>query len=223
MSLPPVTIPELDPAGPVDFNNDQIPIRQGLNDKRVSPAQLQNFKLENFPSLNSPILPTDVILIGRNNGLGAYTNMIATPQRLGFLTGVVMWFYADTGAAPLYWTVQGALADRVLAVKGGSGAYANAGAQGTWQQSDVGGVPGQGLNINQIPNHYHNIICGKDTDNSNITHVKGTRNNNPSPRPRAPTEGINGSAKAMGACDPHNHGAVWRPAAAVGIVCLKTG
>lgn len=209
MSLPPITIPDLDPAGTVDFNNDQLLIRQGLNDRRVSPQQLNNFKLENFGSLSSPIIASDLILVGRNNGSGVYTNLTADPRRLGFLAGVFMWFYCDTAQIPLFWVNVPSLSDRVLAVKGGSQAYTNQGPQGTWQQSNYT------LTIAQIPAHTHSFKIYTSDEKGNLEGGKvssTSRNSN-----------LNLSTTSTGGGQGHNHGNIWRPSAAVGLVCQKTG
>lgn len=240
MSLPPITIPDLDPAGPVDFDNDQMVIRQGLNDKRVPPAAIGNLRLQTFDPLPSNIVASDVILIGRNNGLGGYTNYIAAPYRLGFLVDnggypTVMWFWMTT--APLGWQIVPNSGDRVLATAlpgGQSFQYTTPGYQGNWQQQDVNGVSGQGLTITQIPNHNHYAAFGHDQSNKHARYIHGARYINTDGDPifgEAPTanpvrgvvggKGDNANHNNYGQCDPHNHGATWRPAAAVGIICQK--
>lgn len=227
--LPPVTIPGLDVAGPVDPVNDQLLIRQNLNDRRISPNNLFNLNLASYATLNTAILETDVILVGKNNGDSTYTNYKVDPRRLGFLSGVTMWFYADV--APIYWTIQPGLGNRVLAVKGGSQAYANFGLQGTWQQTDAV------LNVQQIPAHSHIM----DTTNSALSGGSSTKvavglNGGPHLRyvPSFPTGGIGSSVNTssgndnapnntLPAAQGHNHGQLWRPAANVGIICQKTG
>lgn len=229
--LPTVSIPDLEPAGVVDPVNDQLLIRQGLNDKRISPNNLFNFSFESFTTLNSPIVDSDVILVGRNDGFGAYTNYRTDPRRLGFLTGVTMWFYSDT--APLYWTIQPGLGNRVLAVKGGALAYANFGLQGTWLQTDAV------LTVDQIPAHTHytdttNIWSGSGS--ASTTKVAGGRNGGPHEKYVAsfPTGGVGSSRKTssgdndnptedLPVAAPHNHGSLWRPAATVGVICQKSG
>jgi hypothetical protein len=206
MSLPPITIPDLDPAGPVDGVNDQMLIRQGLNDRRINPDALFSFQLGIYSTLSSPLTATDVILIGRNNGSG-YTNLITDPRRLGFLSGVFMWFYTNT--APLFWTNVPSLGDKVLAVKGGSQAYTNQGTQGTWQQLDTT------LTINQIPAHTHSFKIYTSDEKGNLEAGKVSSSSRSS--------NLNLNTTSTGGGAGHNHGNIWRPAAAVGLVCQKTG
>lgn len=233
--LPPVTIPELDPAGPVNYDNDLLLIRQGLNDKKISAGNLVKVQLETYSSLARPIIATDVILVGANNGDGTYTNYTADPRALGFLVGVTTWFFADDGTAPLNWTSVAGLGDRVLAVKGGAGAYANVGINGTWQQENTS------LVIQQIPSHSHYMDVGflwpgPGAGNPSSTKVGGAANGTAHKGyvPSFPTGG-NGSTRKTSSgdndapndnlpnADGHNHGATWRPAAAIGVVCQKTG
>ena len=240
MSLPPITIPDLDPAGTVDPDNDQMLIRQGLNDKRVSPAQISTLRLQAYNALPSNIVSTDVILIGRNDGMGGYINYRAQPYRLGFLVDnggypTCMWFWMTT--APLGWQIIPNSGDRVLAtaLPGGQAyQYTTSGYQGSWQQGDVGGVAGQGLSITQIPNHNHYSTFGETQSNSHARYIHGARYINGTHGPNFgedPTQnpgrgivggkGDNANHNNYGQCDPHNHGAVWRPAACVGILCQK--
>lgn len=207
MTPDPITIPQLDLATSVDFENDFMIIRQGLNDKRIKPGLLNQFKLEDFPTLNSQLVASDVIVVGRNN-LGTYTNYITDPRRLGFLVGVTMWFYTDAANVPLYWTNVPALGDRVLAVKGTSGSYTNTGLQGSWQQADWT------LTIDQIPSHTHKYKVYKSDIDDNLSFKIGSSNRNSNNTTQT---------EATGGGQPHNHGALWRPAAAVGLVCQKTG
>ena len=235
MSLPPITISDLDPADPIDFTNDQIPIRQGLSDRRVAPSQLQNFRLQDFAVLSSPINSNDRILIGRAAGGGSYTNMITDPRRLGFLTGVRMWFYSTASGAPLHWKSIPDIGGRVLAIQGGTQAYANSGLQGTWQQT------GTTLSIQQIPNHNHFFAIGSVEGRSERQGKWGLATKSRAaavPNPfgtdavNNPGRGIvgayqdpinSGEHNNYGSCLAHNHGDTWRPAAAVGVLCQKTG
>jgi hypothetical protein len=213
MSFPPITIDDLDSAGPIDFDNDLMLIRQGLNDKKVTPNQINNFKLENFTTLPSKLVATDVILVGRNNGSG-YDNYISDPRRLGFLSGVTMWFYCDLADVPLYWSSQSSLGDRVLAVKGpvNSGSYQNQGLQGTWQQT------GHAITIAQMPAHSHTIKGMRSGESSTARVGRGSSTQSDFYEYPA---GI--AIGETGGSQMHDHGNTWRPAAAVGLVCLKTG
>lgn len=210
MSLPPITIPELDPAGPIDRVNDLILLRQGLNDKKATVDQIAALQLGQFSALPSDLLASDKILIGRNDGLGGYTNYIADPRVLGFLPGVTMWFYADV--APLYWRIRTSLTDRVLAVKGGTESYQNWGQHGTWDQ------PPHTLTVNQIPSHSHTIV-GMDSGRSSISRVGrgGQELKNEYVYPAGTAIGNTGGGQS------HNHGNTWRPRAAVGICCEHIG
>lgn len=239
-ALPPILIPELDPAGPIDYDNDYLVIRQDLNDKKVTPGQLSNLRLQSFDPLPSPITSADVIIVGRNDGMGNYINYRATPQSLGFLTNNEQGFNQPTTCffwmltAPLGWvTVQG-IGDRVLAVADLNGnplyQYTAPGVAGTWQQSDVNGVAGTGLTITQIPNHNHWGEFGRTQSNSDATFLYGSSKKSEEGNPRYGTHAIcgivggkgdNADHNNYGECDPHNHGALWRPAAAVGLICSK--
>lgn len=211
MSLPPITIPDLDPAGPIDRVNDLLLLRQGLNDKKVTVQQIANLDLSLYSTLPLPIVATDKLLIGRNNGSGGYTNYLADPRTIGFLPGVTMWFYANT--APLYWQVDSSLSDRVLAVKGGSQAYTNFGTGGTWTQ------PSHTLTVTEMPSHSH-AIDGMDSGKTSETRVGrgGTLSN-----PNLFTYPAGTAIKNTGGGAAHNHGSSYRPRAAIGICCLHIG
>lgn len=218
--LPPITIPELDPATAIDFNNDQVLLRQGLNDRRATLDQINTFRLENYPTLTSQLVASDVILIGRNNGGGSYINYTADPRRLGFLVGVSMYFYCDTNQAPLYWQNIPSLGNRVLAVKansaasGGAGggansAYTNWGLQGSWN------LPDHQLTIAEMPNHRHEVNgTGATSGTGNLTRGYRETNSQPS-RPW--------NTRSTGGDGAHNHGNSFRPLAAVGLICIKNG
>jgi len=218
--LPPVTIPDLDPATVIDFNNDEVILRQGINDRRATLDQITNFRLQNYPTLPGQILATDVILIGRNDGLGAYDNYIADPRRLGFLVGVSMYFYCDTNQAPLFWQNLPSLGNRVLAVKanaasnggisgGGNSAYTNWGLQGNWL------LPDHQLTVAEMPNHRHEINgAGATAGTGNL--VRGYRESNSQSSKLWNTKSTGGDSN-------HNHGNTFRPLAAVGLICIKNG
>lgn len=221
--LPPITIPDLDPAGPIDFDNDLLLVRQGLNDKKATAAQISNLRLNTFLTLPAPVVPSDRIIIGRNDGLGGYTNYIADPRSIGFLKDTVCYFYMSS--APLTWTIVPNSGNKLLAIADNTGnLYSGGGGgtfQGTWQQTDTI------LNIEQIPAHTHSAIVYKNHSgtlaglfsanqletNKNIanTHATGGAGST-----------ISNSTDPSGATLGHNHGSAWRPAAAVGILCKKT-
>lgn len=226
MSLPPITIPELDPAAPIDPLNDLVLLRQGLNDRKATVQQIGSIRLETYPSLPNPIISTDRILVGRNNGIG-YDNYLATPQSLGFLINTTSWFYQNT--APLGWEIVPNTGDKILACMLPSGAsyqYNSFGEDGSWQQQD------HSLTIEQIPAHSHYIPysnasgSGQEAgsfraglnrvqENFTLSYTTGGTDstqrstNSPPSYNLPPTVG-------------HNHGNQWRPLANVGIICRKT-
>lgn len=205
-----VQIPGL-PVASIANDGDTTIIRQGLTDKQVTVDKVRSIDISLFPNLpTGQAVASDLFMVRR-----ASSNYQIRFDQVGLPAGTLCWFYQNV--APDGWLPINFLGDCVLALRGGLYGPAGNTVAGTWQQSDAT------LNINQIPNHTHNIICGKDTDNTKITHVKGTRNDNPSPRPRAPTEGITGAGTDVNTnqCLPHNHGASWRPLAVVGILCQK--
>lgn len=203
-----VQIPDL-PVASVADDGDTTIIRQGLTDKQVTIDKVRTIDISLFPTLpNGSAVASDLFMIRR-----AGSNYQIRFDQVGFPAGTLCWFYQNV--APDGWVPINFLGDCVLALRGGLYGPAGNTVAGTWQQSNAT------LTLDQIPNHTHNIICGKDTDNSGITHVKGTKNENPSPRPRAPTEGMTGTSNAIGTSQPHNHGASWRPLAVVGILCQK--
>lgn len=202
MTLPPITIPLLDPAGPIDPDNDLMLIRQGLNDRKIPAGSLLTPRLGGLPMLPGQLIASDVLLIGRNNGSG-YDNYIMPPQYLGFLNNTTMWFWQSS--APLGWTVVPNSGDKVLAtiLPGGASYKYNAfGYQGTWQQAD------HYLTIDEMPAHTHDIATG----HSGTTGLALFRSKVGTPVLQTESEGGNG---------PHNHGLLWRPSAAVGILCVK--
>lgn len=204
----PVTIPDLDPAGPIDPANDLLLIRQGLNDRKVSAGELSNPSFSTYDMLPGQLVASDLLLIGRNNGI-SYDNYVMPPQYLGFLNGVRMWFYQ--ASAPLGWTLIPNTGDRLLAVSDGTTNYnavTSPNQTGTWQQGDVDGVPGRGLSIAQMPAHNHTFKSGHSSEDG----LYMMRNKNGG---QTSTSSISGSGQA------HNHGSIWRPAANVGILCVK--
>ncbi len=225
MSLPPITIPLLDPAGPVDPDNDLLLIRQGLNDRKIPAGSLQQVRLSGLSMLPGQLVSSDVLLIGRNNGSG-YDNYLLPPQYLGFLNGVNMWFYQ--AAAPLGWTVIPNTGDRLLAVSDIStqtspakynGVFAPA-LTGNWQQNDTA------LDITQIPAHSHVVKVWKSDIDGNLSAKIGSTNRNTGNNQNTNKTGgagstVTASTDPAGATVGHNHGAIWRPLAAVGILCTK--
>lgn len=205
MSLPPITIPDLDPAGPIDPDNDLLLIRQGLNDRKLPAGGLLSPRLTGLQMLPNQLIASDVLLIGRNNGAG-YDNYIMPPQYLGFLNGTCTWFWQAN--APLGWTVVPNSGDRVLATALPGGApfqYYGPGYLGTWQQEN------HTLTVAQIPPHSHGVKS-RGAEEASGNKVRGYRPSDTSDR---------WFTENAGGGQGHNHGATWRPAAAVGILCVK--
>lgn len=236
MSLPPITLSDLDPASNIDPVNDLMLLRQGFQDKKATVNQIAAVRLEQYNPLPAGgIVASDVMLVGRLTGV-VYDNYIAPASTFGFNAGTRMWFGSMT--PPLGWNLDATAGDRLLAVSNGGAAvntYNNSSPlQGTWQQLDVGGVSGQGLNVLQIPNHQHWVRFGANPSSSqtaNPRFVWGASNIFPNPALEYGTEaslGIVGGAgdvpshDAFNACDPHHHGNNWRPAANVGCIGIKS-
>lgn len=230
MSLPPITIDELDPAGPINSNADYLVVRQGLTDRRATPAQIAVLDLSNLVLLQTPLTETDVLLVGRPDGLGGYTNYRISPQRIGFLQGTTMWFYQTS--VPLLWRLVTNVGDRVLAtgIQGDPPPIPDTKyrgrqvQQGTWQQE------GATLLTTQIPNHRHYAMVGDSSVGSPPVPNPNYRGSNSIAYPVPVQGGGRGVVGAFndnpthdnyGECAPHNHGNIWRPAALVGMLCIK--
>ena len=216
--LPPITIPDLDPANPIDPDNDYVPIRQGSTDRKATVAQLNYLNLADFDSVPGAVLASDVLLLGRYVDAITYDNYKVPVSKIGFLSGTRMWFYMTT--APLYWTIldEPGLGDCILAVKakatGKTYSKPNVVA-GTWLQEGVnGGNPGGALTIDQIPAHTHEMQSSSDnlSEAGSRYYRSGKSDHARSYYKTTPT----------GGGLPHNHGNTWRPEAAVGIMCQKT-
>lgn len=214
MSLPPITIPDLDPASPLDPDNDLLLIRQGLTDKKVLLGLLQRVNLASLSMLSGQLTNTDVLMVGRPSGGGSYDNYLVPPQYLGFLNGVSMWFWQAT--APLGWSIVPNSGDKVLAtaLPGGQSYQYNAtGYQGDWQQQ------GHELSLSEIPEHQHwiPVSLGSADDWSVAKSCRAGKVGNIGAG--VGTAGIVG--RPQGPTAAHNHGSEWRPEAAVGILCVK--
>jgi hypothetical protein len=220
MSLPPITIPLLDPAGPIDPDNDLLLIRQGLNDRKIPAGSLQQVRLTGLQMLPGQLVASDVLLIGRDNGSG-YDNYIMPPQYLGFLNNTATWFWMPN--APLGWTVIPGSGDKVLGTALPGGAvyqYTTPGYQGDWQQQNAT------LTIDQIPAHSHVVKVWKSDQEGNLSPKIGstnktTGNNQNTGKTGGAGSTITASTDPAGATNGHNHGLQWRPAAAVGLLCIK--
>lgn len=235
MTLPAITLDNLNPAPSVS-GSDLLLVRIGLQDFKATKDQVSNLAINSL-SVASSLVQSDNTVISRVVGSGVQ-NFQTPVTNLGFLPGTVMWFRSAT--APVGWSLLAGLGDRILAVSDGTNnanTYSNIGAngapQGTWQQGDVSGIPGQGLNVLQIPNHQHFVRFGANPSSSqtaNPRFVWGASQFFPNAALEYGTEaslGVVGGAgdipshDAFGACNPHNHGNNWRPLANVGILAQK--
>lgn len=214
MTTPAITIDQLDPVVSIDRSQDLMILRQGLQDKRATVAQVSDVFLADYPELSPPLVASDRLLLGRNNGLGVYTNYRVAVSEVGFLSGTRCWFYAPT--APAGWTVVAGTGDRILATVlpgGGANTYSAYGQFGTWQQEN------HPLTINQIPNHTHEIFASNNDADGNSNRIRTGRSDKPV---NSVASGfVIGSNQGEGVAQGHNHGASWRPAANVGIICEK--
>lgn len=205
MTIPQINISQLDPASPIDSNNDLLLVRQGLNDRKATVDQINNLRLSAFNPLPGSLQSTDVFLVGRNVA-GQYQNYLATPQSIGFYAGTVCYFWM--ASAPVGWTIVPNSGDRVLATAlpgGASYQYNTVGLQGTWQQEN------HVLTIAEMPAHNHTFPMYETTSTNNKVKVGPGKNDI---RDTIPTSTVGGN-------QGHNHGSTWRPAALVGILCQK--
>lgn len=226
MSLPPVTISDLDAASNIDVASDLLILRQGIKDTKATPQQVFDLNLSLFSPLPSEMVQSDVFMVGRLVN-GVYQKHLIHPQNIGFLKGTATWFYQNI--APLGWTVIPDTGDRILATAltgGASYQYNTTGQQGTWDQV---AVP---LTIKQIPNHQHYGQFGQNQSNQNARYIHGASTLPSGGDPRFGTNVVVGMVGATqdnnnhnnyGACDPHSHGNQWRPAANVGLLCVFEG
>lgn len=204
MTIPnPITIPDLDSAGPIDPVNDYVIVRQGLADFKATIQQISNPAIDLNDPLPTGLLATDLFLVSRQNPDNSFSNYRGSVAQVSFLPGTVMWFWS--ASAPLGWSIATGLEDTLLAVKSNSGTYATAGSlQGTWQQAD------HTLTLPQIPPHTHatRVVQGQGS-------AQTVRQGN------TPTTLDFVSTNSAGGGLPHNHGLTWRPQAAVGLLCRK--
>lgn len=115
-----------------------------------------------------------------------------------------IWVYRNT--APDGWAIDSAVADRVLALKGGSGAYnVNGGTEaGSWTQPD--GT----LTVANLPAHDHGEGAGH-------THGSFTANTGEFFGAALPqSANVPHTHNSVGSGTAHNHGTSYRPYAAVG-------
>ncbi len=220
----PVELSDL-PLTTSPVNGDLMLVRKGLTDYQTTVGAIRNINVNALNPLptGSPET-TDAFLINRNIA-GTPTNFQVPFYLVGFPKGTRMWFWM--GDPPLGWSIINGTGDRLLAVASFDAGYAGGGGgavTGTWQQD---GVP---LGLTQIPNHQHWMRGGSNSDNSNNIYMEGART--PSGVTPAYSKGAcvgvvdgkgdgNNNHDQYGQCDPHNHGATWRPLANVGVLANK--
>lgn len=140
-----------------------------------------------------------------------------------------LWVYRNT--APDGWAIDAAVTDKVLALKGGSGAYNVDGGTtaGTWTQPDCT------LSVAQTPAHDHGSqqpaitvgtqnIAGVTGGGENFNSIQIKASNTVGDEARVWTSGYLQIAAtqaahthtSVGGGTAHNHGTAYRPAAAVG-------
>lgn len=209
----PVELSDL-PVATIADNADVTLLRKGLTDYQCAVSLIRNIDIASLTPLSSAVA-SDVLMIQR-----ASSNYSIRFDQIGVVKGTKTWFWQ--ASAPLGWSIVPNTGDRLLAVADGSTNYdtgAGGTQKGTWQQGDVDGIPGNGLTIQQIPDHTHQYYFGETQSNSNANFAHGAVT---STGRQATTSGINQKTNP-GACAPHNHGSVWRPLANVGIICNKDG
>lgn len=193
--------------------------RSGLTDYQATLSQVQAILINALNPLGYNPQPTDLMMVQPSSG--AATSQVYFGQ-VGFTAGTVSWFYQAT--APMFWSSIGT-GDTILAVAGGSQAYnVTAGnVSGTWQQGDVGGVPGTGLTVAQMPAHGHSIRVRDDSGFNSNDNVRSANASSANSKTITAPIGSSGSSSGTGGTSQaHNHGNVWRPMASVGIICQKT-
>lgn len=134
----------------------------------------------------------------------ALDSALGSSLKLG-LEGQSIWLHADSlsGETASLWTIESAVGDTVLAVKGGSVYTTGGTGAGTWQ------LPDHTLTTSEMPSHSHNLEYA-------IRSI-GTGGSAPRFESGAPFTPVSNT----GGGDPHNHGNSWRPAARVGLIINK--
>jgi hypothetical protein len=224
MTMPPITLPELDPVTlPINRTQDLLLIRQGFADRKATVAQVTQTDLTSLPFLPDTPIASDVFLVGRNVA-GNYVNYKALAPAITFGSGTRIWFYSAT--PPPGWNLVPDTGDRVLATVLPGGAdytYNTAGLLGDWLQSD------HALTVEQMPSHSHYVGASHGSGDSELYFRTGQGRHTPY-NPTATTGGLGSSTLASTPDNPgptvkptvgHNHGFQWRPAALVGCIGEK--
>jgi len=209
-------------------DNDVTLLRKGLTDYQCAVRLIRQINIAALNSLpGGAAVATDLLIISRNIS-GNPSNFQIQFSQVGFVKGTRMWFYQPD--KPIGWSIVPNTGDKLIACQDTSTNYngvASAGSQGgQWLQKDVDGVDGKGLNLNQIPNHYHGV--GASLGSLDFGQSANARYGNTNTASFL-SKGITGATTSPtanptwneGSCGPHNHGDSWRPLANVGIVCNK--
>lgn len=198
----PVQLSDLDVASSAD-DADVTLLRKGLTDYQCPVSLIRTINVPALPDASNPN-STDYLLLNQ----GAVNKKIFFSQA-GFLKGTQAWFYQNV--APALWAIIPGTGDRLLAVKGGNSNYnINGGTQnlfGDWL------IPGTVLTVNQIPAHQHQYQMFEDSAGSN----EGTQG----ARRARTAAGNSGTTAPTGGGQAHTHPATYRPAANIGIICIK--
>jgi len=179
-----------------------VVIKDGATDKKATINQVRTIDISALTS-SPAIAATDLIMIGR--GTDTYKTAFSN---VGFVPGTKTWFYTNT--APIGWTHDATITDTVLGVKGGTDYVTGGTDGGSWQQDN------HSLTESELAPHTHTYNPSGTTTNTGA---------NPRWFPNSADNKVNvnrfGETKSAGSGNGHNHGAVWRPLASVGIVCVK--
>jgi hypothetical protein len=198
----PVQLSDLDVAPSAD-DADVTLLRKGLTDYQCPISLIRTINVPALPDTTS-INSTDYLLLNQ----GGVNKKIYFSQA-GLLKGTQAWFYQNI--APALWSIVPGTGDRLLAVKGGSSNYnINGGTQnnfGDWL------IPPTTLTIDQIPAHQHEYQLFEESAGSN----QGTLG----ARRARVSAGTNGVTAPRGGGQAHTHPASYRPAANIGIICIK--
>lgn len=197
----PVQLSDLDVAPSAD-DADVTLLRKGLTDYQC-PVNL--IRTINVPALvtASSINSTDYMILSQGG-----TNKKIFFSQTGFLKATQMWFYQNV--APALWSIIPGTGDRLLAVKGGSTNYNIPGGSQNLFADWL--IPGTTLTIDQIPAHTHGYSVFKSDIDGNLS--KKISSTNRSTSNHTETESTGGG-------QAHTHPASYRPAANVGIICVK--
>lgn len=185
-------------------DGDLMLLRSGLTDYQINVTDIRKLDLSIFTSIASPLAAD---LYYTQSGGQTYSSRFS---QIGFVTGTQMWFYqASAPNGDGSWVIVPGTGDSLLAVSDGTNNYfgASAGTQnGSWQQTDLT------LTIDQIPAHIHEILTGRNFQQSSSGIYVGRYDTLASSVIETQSTGGN---------LPHNHGNIWRPFANIGAIYKK--